>query len=199
MDGHDVTGFDLDDIVDCPPTVTGDVQQPWPFASADFDIIVMGEILEHLVQDFAALTEARRVLRPDGALIGTVPYLHDSVEYHVRVHTPASIRRLVQAAGFNIEQYLERPGIVSLSLFNYLNHLVAFTYFVLTRRSLYGAITRIYGTIEWHLGKNLKVPRRTLSGLGLAPWGGIFLAKISDAPKDFVSINRTSFCSNLAH
>jgi len=46
---------------------------PWP--EATFDAVVMSEVLEHLDDATlaAALAEVRRVLRPGGLLIGTVP------------------------------------------------------------------------------------------------------------------------------
>lgn len=49
--------------------------QSIPFSDARFDVVIVSEVLEHLsdkdIQD--ALTEARRVLRPGGRCIGTVP------------------------------------------------------------------------------------------------------------------------------
>lgn len=46
-----------------------------PFPDEQFDVVVMSEVIEHLepkVRD-ASLLEVRRVLRPGGRLIGTVP------------------------------------------------------------------------------------------------------------------------------
>lgn len=198
MEGHDVIGFDLTEVRGCSPTVAGDAQATWPFPADHFDVIVMGEILEHLVEDFFALSEARRVLRPDGILVGTVPYLHDSVEYHVRVHTPSSIRRLLRAAGFDVKEYLERPGAVNLAPLNYINHLLALTYFALTGRSLYGPMIRAYGKLEWNLGRSRLIPRNFLRSLGISSWGGIFLAGISESPTNLVELNRSSFCNSGA-
>ncbi len=45
-----------------------------PFEAARFDAVVLGEVLEHLVEPAAVLDEARRVLRPGGRLILTTPY-----------------------------------------------------------------------------------------------------------------------------
>ena len=45
-----------------------------PFGDASFDTVLLGEVLEHLIDFGAALTEARRVLRPGGQLVITSPY-----------------------------------------------------------------------------------------------------------------------------
>jgi ubiquinone/menaquinone biosynthesis C-methylase UbiE len=49
--------------------------QSIPFSDASFDVVVVSEVLEHLSDEdlHDALTEARRVLRPGGRCIGTVP------------------------------------------------------------------------------------------------------------------------------
>lgn len=50
---------------------------PWPAAS--FDAVVMSEVLEHLEPDTlaACLREVRRVLKPGGRFLGTVPARED--------------------------------------------------------------------------------------------------------------------------
>src|SRR5437868_6804981 len=44
-----------------------------PFEDASFDIAVSVEVLEHLFEPQRAVREIRRVLRPEGLLIATVP------------------------------------------------------------------------------------------------------------------------------
>lgn len=46
---------------------------PLPFSDRSFDIVVCLETLEHLTDPYHALTEMRRVLRPEGRLICSVP------------------------------------------------------------------------------------------------------------------------------
>lgn len=58
--------------------------QAIPFPDGHFDVVVMSEVLEHLDQDVfeKTLAEVRRVLRPGGMFIGTVPArekLEDSI------------------------------------------------------------------------------------------------------------------------
>lgn len=49
--------------------------QAMPFPDGYFDVVVMSEVLEHLDEDMfvATLAEVKRVLRPGGRFIGTVP------------------------------------------------------------------------------------------------------------------------------
>lgn len=47
----------------------------------NFDLIVCTEVLEHVLQPFAAVSELRRLLRPSGFLFVTVPF-------NFRIHGP---------------------------------------------------------------------------------------------------------------
>ena len=51
--------------------------QSLPFADAEFDAVVISEVLEHLPSDVlvSGLKEIRRVLKPKGLILGTVPNL----------------------------------------------------------------------------------------------------------------------------
>jgi len=44
-----------------------------PFADGSFDIVLLIEVLEHVVDDRSVLSEVHRVLRPDGKFIFTLP------------------------------------------------------------------------------------------------------------------------------
>lgn len=44
-----------------------------PFADCGFDLVLLTDVIEHIDDDVAALREARRVLRPGGDLLITVP------------------------------------------------------------------------------------------------------------------------------
>ena len=49
--------------------------QAIPFPDSQFEVVVMSEVLEHLSDDVlnSTLVDVRRVLKPDGHFIGTVP------------------------------------------------------------------------------------------------------------------------------
>lgn len=77
--GNDVIGIDVDRRALLAASLRGiatcwaDVEQPLPFAAEDFDVVVTGELLEHLRDPRALLRDVRRVLRPGGTLVGSVP------------------------------------------------------------------------------------------------------------------------------
>ena len=60
--GKEVTVFDIAPQAHLPALVLGDITKGTPFADREFDAVIMGEVLEHLVDDKLALLEARRIL-----------------------------------------------------------------------------------------------------------------------------------------
>ena len=73
-----------------------------PYASASVDTVLMCNILEHIYHHQHLLTEAWRVLRPEGSLIGFVPFW---VGYHPDPHdyfryTDEALHKLLDEAGF---------------------------------------------------------------------------------------------------
>ena len=78
-DGNHVVGVDVDRVaLDAASllgieTVLADIEQPLPFADADFDAVVAGELLEHVRFPDNVVSEVARVLRPGGVFTGSVP------------------------------------------------------------------------------------------------------------------------------
>ena len=79
LDGNSVVGLDVDAsalekaaALGIEP-VQADVEEPLPFEDASFDAVVAGELFEHLQFPDALVSEIRRVLRPGGTLVGSVP------------------------------------------------------------------------------------------------------------------------------
>jgi SAM-dependent methyltransferase len=112
-EGNDVVGVDVDrDALELFRERLGleahwlDVDRdPLPFPDSSFDVVACTEVLEHLRFPGAALEEIRRVLKPDGRLVGSVPNatrlrnrwrfligeLHEDPT-HLRQYSPDTIR-----------------------------------------------------------------------------------------------------------
>lgn len=88
-------GYDLPDV----EYFEGD---RWPVEDASVDVVLATETLEHVPDPAAFLAEARRVLRPEGRIVLTVPF---AARWHYVPHdywryTPSSLRNLLEAARF---------------------------------------------------------------------------------------------------
>jgi len=82
-----------------------------PFRDASFDVVVCSEVLEHVWDTTTAFVELKRVTRPGGWILVTVPFvypLHEEPYDFVRL-TPYSIQRHAAAHRLEVEK-LERAG-----------------------------------------------------------------------------------------
>jgi len=101
-----------------------------PFSDETFDAVILSEILEHVDRDVDGLREVRRVLKPGGLALLTVPHANypfwwDPINkileslfgthigrgplagiwaFHVRLYTPERLRAAAQEAGFQVEE-----------------------------------------------------------------------------------------------
>lgn len=84
--------------------------QEIPFADASFDSVLCTEVLEHVADPAAVAREIRRVLRPGGRALLTVPFLAElhQVPYDFRRFTIFGIRRLLEEAGLEVERVRAR-------------------------------------------------------------------------------------------
>jgi SAM-dependent methyltransferase len=79
LEGNEVVGMDVDREALAGAAKLGieplwaDAGEPFPLEDESFDAVVVGELLEHLPFPDALIAEARRVLRPGGRLVGSVP------------------------------------------------------------------------------------------------------------------------------
>lgn len=92
-------------IADQSNLVLQSIEYPTPFEKESFNCVVLAEVVEHLWEDMVALREIHRILCQGGKLLITVPFYHDEPEYHFRIHSPRTIRRLLEHAGFEIIKF----------------------------------------------------------------------------------------------
>jgi SAM-dependent methyltransferase len=81
-----------------------------PWDDGTFDLITCLDVIEHVPDDVAALIELRRVCRPGGWLLVTVPAYqalwsrHDEANHHYRRYSRPRLRGAAVAAGWRIER-----------------------------------------------------------------------------------------------
>jgi SAM-dependent methyltransferase len=79
-----------------------------PFADGAFDLVTCLDVVEHTPDDRATLAELRRVTRPGGLLVATVPAYpalwswHDEVNRHFRRYDGPALRAAARAAGGDV-------------------------------------------------------------------------------------------------
>lgn len=118
LEGNEVVGVDVDAAALAKAAELGvepvlaDVEEPLPFDDASFDAVVAGELLEHLRFPDELVREIRRILRPRGVLVGSVPNAYrlqsrlrflrgrppEDDPTHLRLFSPGDLRELL--AGF---------------------------------------------------------------------------------------------------
>jgi len=95
-------------------TLTADGRR-LPFRDGAFDLVIASEVLEHVRAPAPIVAEARRVLRPRGRLVVSVPRFgpeainwllsleyHSAVGGHVHIFTRRRLARLLREEGFRL-------------------------------------------------------------------------------------------------
>jgi len=81
-----------------------------PYEENTFDLVTAFDVVEHMDDDLAGLSEMYRVLRPGGHALIFVPTfmflwgLQDDVSHHRRRYRLPELRRVLEQAGFEIER-----------------------------------------------------------------------------------------------
>ena len=79
LEGNDIVGVDVDRDALAEAAKLGiethwaDADAPLPFEDESFDVVVAGELLEHIRDPERLVAEGRRVLRSGGTFLGSVP------------------------------------------------------------------------------------------------------------------------------
>jgi len=123
-DANDVIGADINE--ECLrylaakgwPTILFDLEALWPLAPRSFDLVLLGDVLEHLFAISHVISEARRVVKPDGRILVAVPNagywrrrlrlllqgdLGSDLSDHIRYFSPKSLARVCRSAGLTVD------------------------------------------------------------------------------------------------
>ena len=82
-----------------------------PFNDSTFDLVMATDILEHVDEDAMALAEIKRVLKPGGRVLITVPAFQslwgrqDEVSHHKRRYLMPRLLALIEAAGLSVAKH----------------------------------------------------------------------------------------------
>ena len=94
----------------------------FPFDPATFDSALCNQVLEHVFNPDAFLSEIHRILRDDGKLILTVPFVWDEHEqpFDYARYSSFGLKALLEKNGFRVIHY-EKIGADASTLFQCIN------------------------------------------------------------------------------
>jgi len=122
IDQNEVIGLDIDKIAleECEKNLN--IETKWvdfsiqiPLPTSSFDVIVAGEVIEHLPCPAITMSEVSRILKPNGLFIGSVPN-----SYHIKNRLRVLKGRLIDndqthLRAYNVtllKHYLEKEFII---------------------------------------------------------------------------------------
>ena len=74
-----------------------------PFEDASFDVVFSMQVFEHLPNIPATFSELARILKPGGAIVGSVSQLEQMHDYSTFNFTPYGLKLASASAGLNLE------------------------------------------------------------------------------------------------
>ena len=122
IEQNEVTGLDIDKsaLEACKEnlnieTLWADFSLQIPIPPSSFDVVVAGEVIEHLPYPEITIAEVSRILKPDGLFIGSVPN-----SYHLKNRLRVLKGRLIDydqthLRAYNVmllRQYLEKEFVI---------------------------------------------------------------------------------------
>ncbi len=142
--GYDVSGIEYAALgaEACRSKFGLDVQQSsfeaWKVVPEAYDVIFLGDVLEHLVDPLSMLKKAHEMLKPGGVVAAEVPSTFNSIvgrlavtgmdllgkerkmsmpPYHVNEFTPGTLRKALKGSGYSqirIIQRVKAPSTITL-------------------------------------------------------------------------------------
>ena len=126
-------GIDIESIgiaeSEFPNQIQHNVNEGIPFKNDFFDLVYMGQVLEHLENVNFVLKDINRALKPDGILVIDVPnpYSIDRIlkylikrtedlgeESHLVFYTPGSLTRILKLNSFKVNEIATDWNLISL-------------------------------------------------------------------------------------
>ena len=122
IEKNEVTGLDIDKLAleACKnnlniKTIWADFSLQIPIPTSSFDVVIAGEVIEHLPYPEITISEVSRILNPEGLFIGSVPN-----SYHLKNRLRVLKGRLIDydqthLRAYNVmllRQYLEKEFLV---------------------------------------------------------------------------------------
>ncbi len=90
--------------------VTQSIGDALPFADASFDLVALLDTVEHIPDEFGVFEECRRVLKPGGKLLVTVPAFmwlwsyNDEINAHQRRYTVPELQQKLEICGLRVRR-----------------------------------------------------------------------------------------------
>jgi|WetSurMetagenome_2_1015567.scaffolds.fasta_scaffold30568_3 ubiquinone/menaquinone biosynthesis C-methylase UbiE len=84
-----------------------DTQQKTDIEENSFDIVLFTEVMEHIYEPEKALNEINRILKPNGYLLGSVPFVQDEhvMPYDFYRYTSVSLNKMFKESGFEVIRF----------------------------------------------------------------------------------------------
>ena len=139
-----------------------------PYEDGTFDLVTAFDVVEHMDNDLAGLSEMRRVLRPGGRVLLFVPTfmflwgVQDDVSNHRRRYRLPELREVLEKAGFEMERetYANITFFLPILVVRKLMRLTGIkteSENNITVSSLNGVLGRLFGAESWIL-KRMNLP-----------------------------------------
>jgi 2-polyprenyl-3-methyl-5-hydroxy-6-metoxy-1,4-benzoquinol methylase len=134
-----------------------------PHTDQSFDLITMWDVVEHVPDPVALLAHARRLLKPNGVLLLETQnvdsrfakllgkrWQHYKHQEHLYHFNPATVQRLLQAAGLEIQSWTPRYG----------GKYVSFGFIAERAARLHPVLSWLLKPLSWFRNANLYVNLR---------------------------------------